>query len=148
MTYYEWVELFENIIINPRNEKYLEILKNQATNYKGNAETLFINHIVKVINLRLKNTLTSFLNKTKTTSFVIENLAIELNEIKKEVKYLNDIISFDYIPKNKKIELKNYLNNAAKRVEDSIKLSFKDSTNAQIIMLIKNLNLTEANYEL
>lgn len=148
MTYYEWVMLFDEIKKAPRNDKYLEKLKTLTTSYEGNAKTLFINHIVDVINTRLRNTLNDFLNKVRKTNFVIESLMIELNEIKKEVQYLSTIISYQYVPDDKRIELKNYLNNAVKGIEDSIKKSFENNTNSEIVLLVKNLNLLEVNNEL
>ena len=148
MTYYEWVMLFDEIKKSPRNDKYLEKLKTLSTSYEGNAKTLFVNHILDVINTRLKNTLDSFLNKARKTNFVIESLLVELNEIKKEVNYLRELISYSYVPDDKRIELKNYLNTAVRGIEESIKKSFDGNTNSQIVLMVKNLNLMEVNNEL
>ena len=101
-----------------------------------------------VINTRLKNTLDSFLNKARKTNFVIESLLVELNEIKKEVNYLRELISYSYVPDDKRIELKNYLNTAVRGIEESIKKSFDGNTNSQIVLMVKNLNLMEVNNEL
>lgn len=148
MTYYEWVMLFDEIKKSPRNDKYLEKVKNLTTSYEGNAKTLFVNHIVDVINTRLKKMLNDFLNKARKTNFVIESFSVELNEIKKEVKYLSLLISYQYVPDDKRIELKNYLNNAVKSIEENIKKSFENSTNSEIVLIVKNLNLLEVNNEL
>ena len=149
MTYYEWVELFDEIKKSPRNQKYIDILKTKKVNYTGNIETLFSNHIVEIINERLKRIIVDFINKTKTARFDINTLGIEINEVKKEIKYLNDIISLDIVPENKRKNMKRYLMNYAKKVESSIKESFNNVTNAEVLTMINNMNLSlEDNNEL
>lgn len=149
MTYYEWVEFFDEIKKSPRNQKYIDILKTKKVNYTGNIETLFSNHIVEIINERLKRIIVNFINKTRTTRFDINTLGIEINEVKKEIKYLNDIISLDIVPENKRENMKKYLMNYAKKVESSIKESFNNVTNAEVLTMINNMNLSlEDNNEL
>ena len=125
------------------------LLKTKKVNYTGNIETLFSNHIVEIIKERLKRIIVDFINKTRTTRFDINTLGIEINEVKKEIKYLNDIISLDIVPENKRENMKKYLMNYAKKVESSIKESFNNVTNAEVLTMINNMNLSlEDNNEL
>lgn len=142
MTYYEWVELFDEIKKNPRNDKYIDLLRTKKVSYKGNIETLFSNHIVEIINERLLNVINKLLTTAKTTTIDINILNIEIQEIKKEIKYLNDIISLEFIPTSKRENLKKYLSNKAISTEEAIKASFSSNNNSEIIMMIKNIDLS------
>ena len=149
MTYYEWVNLFDKIKKSPRNDDLLnELAKQEMISYSGNAKTLFVNHIVDLINERLKSVLTNFVSNTKMMNNTNENLSLQLNEIKNEIAYLRKIISFKYVPDDKRIDVNNYLNNHIESVEQTIKNSFKNNLNNDINLIVNNFSLKEVNSEL
>lgn len=143
MTYYEWVMLFDKI----KSEESLDTLLNELStyetvSYEGNANTLFVNHIVDVINTRIKNSITNFINKSKYASDV-QSFQMEINALKKQMTYLKKFISYDYVPDNKRAQIHNYLNSSIKKLEQVIKDSFKNNTNNDYSAVINNLNLME-----
>ena len=143
MTYYNWVMLFDKIKNEDMNEAVLNELASKTTvNYEGNANTLFVNHIVDVINTRIKNAISNFIFKSKTASD-IQSFQMEINLLKKEVEYLKKFISYDYVPDNKRAQINNYLNSSIKKLEEVIKSSFKNNTDNDYSVVINNLNLME-----
>ena len=65
MTYYEWVNYFENLKDAPINDNAISIIENSNIDYKGNIKIRYLNHIVDLINYRLNNSLDNFLMKCK-----------------------------------------------------------------------------------
>ena len=84
MTYYEWINYFYSLQKAPISDDAINIINNSQINYKGNIKIRYLNHIVKLINIRLNNALDNFLSKSQTIIQDKNTLNIELNDLKKE----------------------------------------------------------------
>ena len=57
MTYYEWISYFDSLKKKPISDEPINLINNSNLDYKGNIKVRFLNHIVKLINFRLNNSL-------------------------------------------------------------------------------------------
>ena len=96
MTYYEWVNYFENLKDAPINDNAISIIENSNIDYKGNIKIRYLNHIVDLINYRLNNSLDNFLMKCKRLAQDKNTLSLELNDLKKEIVYARKLASIKY----------------------------------------------------
>jgi hypothetical protein len=77
MTYYDWINYFYTLQKAPISDEPINRINSSNLEYKGNIKIRFLNHIVKLINIRLNNALDNFLDKRKTLVQDKNNLSIE-----------------------------------------------------------------------
>ena len=140
MTYYEWVNYFENLKDAPINDNAISIIENSNINYKGNIKIRYLNHIVEVINYRLNNSLDNFLLKCQRLTQDKNNLAIELNDLKKEIVFARKLASIKYFDENVKKQLLDNIKNFGDEMNSAIRNSYANCNDNEIIMLVNNID--------
>ena len=141
MTYYDWINYFYTLQKAPISDEPINRINSSNLEYKGNIKIRFLNHIVKLINIRLNNSLDNFLDKRKTLVQDKNNLSIELNELKKEIVFAKKLATTKYFEEDIKNQLLANINNFGEEMNISIKESFQNCNNSEIIMLVNNLDL-------
>ena len=140
MTYYEWVNYFENLKDAPINDNAISIIENSNIDYKGNIKIRYLNHIVDLINYRLNNSLDNFLMKCKRLTQDKNTLSIELNELKKEIIYARKLASIKYFEETVKQQLLENIKNFGSEMNSAIKNSYINCNDSEIIMLVNNID--------
>jgi len=140
MTYYEWINYFDNLKNTPISDEPINLINNSNIDYKGNIKIRYLNHIVQLINYRLNNSLDNFLLKIKTINQDKNNLSIELNDLKKEINFAKKLASIKYFDENTKKQLLDNINKFGTEMNDTIKNSYKNCNNNEILMIINNLD--------
>lgn len=141
MTYYELVNFIEDSIDNARNDKLIEVL-NAPIKYSGNSRIRLSNHVVEMISERLNTKLNSFIKKIHKGEISNENLAMEFAELKREINYIDSILSSKLL-----IDIKEPLKESIVKLIDSmekgLKENSKNTSNTELYSIMKNLNLKE-----
>lgn len=140
MTYYEWVNYFETLKDAPISDNAINIIENSNINYKGNIKIRYLNHIVEVINYRLNNSLDNFLLKCQRLTQDKNNLAIELNDLKKEIVFARKLASIKYFDENVKKQLLDNIKNFGDEMNSAIRNSYANCNDNEIIMLVNNID--------
>lgn len=140
MTYYEWINYFDSLKDKPISDEPINLINNSNIDYKGNIKVRFLNHIVKLINYRLNNSLDNFLLKSKTIVQDKNTLTIELNDLKKEIIYAKKLASTKYFEESTKNQLLENIRNFGNEMNDAIKMSYMNSNDNEILMLINNID--------
>jgi hypothetical protein len=141
MTYYDWINYFYTLQKAPISDEPINRINSSNLEYKGNIKIRFLNHIVKLINIRLNNALDNFLDKRKTLVQDKNNLSIELNELKKEIVFAKKLATTKYFEEDIKNQLISNISNFGEEMNISIKESFQNCNNSEIIMIVNNLDL-------
>ena len=140
MTYYEWIEYFENLKKAPISDEPINLINNSNIDYQGNIKVRYLNHIVKVINFRLNDALDRFIAKSKTIKQDKDSIAIEVNDLKKEVIFSKKLASTKYFDENVKKDLINNINNFAEEMKKTVQKIYKNCNNNEILMIINNID--------
>ena len=141
MTYYEWIDYFYSLQKAPISDEPINLINNSNLDYKGNIKVRFLNHIVKLINIRLNNALDNFLGKIKTLTQDKNNLTIELNDLKKEIVFAKKLASTKYFEEDIRNQLLNNISNFGIEMNETIKASFQNCNNNEIIILVNSIDL-------
>lgn len=140
MTYYEWINYFYSLQKAPISDEPINLINNSNLDYKGNIKVRFLNHIVKLINIRLNNALDNFLDKSRTLAQDKNTLNIELNDLKKEIVFAKKLASTKYFEEDIKNQLLNNISGFGNEMNETIKTSFQNCNNNEIIMLINSID--------
>ncbi len=140
MTYYEWIEYFENLKKAPISDEPINLINNSNIDYQGNIKVRYLNHIVKVINFRLNDALDRFIAKSKTIKQDKDSIAIEVNDLKKEVIFSKKLASTKYFDENVKKDLINNINNFAEEMKKTVQKIYENCNNNEILMIINNID--------
>lgn len=140
MTYYEWVNYFENLKDAPITDNAISVIENSNIEYKGNIKVRYLNHIVDVINYRLNNSLDNFLMKCKRLTQDKNTLSIELNDLKKEIVFARKLASIKHFEENIKKQLLDNINNFGNEMNTAIRNSYINCNDNEIIMLVNSID--------
>lgn len=140
MTYYEWVNYFENLKDAPITDNAISVIENSNIEYKGNIKVRYLNHIVDVINYRLNNSLDNFLMKCKRLTQDKNTLSIELNDLKKEIIFARKLASIKHFEENIKKQLLDNINNFGNEMNTAIRNSYINCNDNEIIMLVNSID--------
>jgi len=139
MTYYEWIDTFDQLKDGPRNDNVVDNLYKEKINLDGNILYRFIIHINDLIRTRLKNSLESILTKIASIYKDTNLLSIEILNIKKELIFAKKIINLPVIPEENKNMFKKTLQNFANEIQETLEMSANNIDNTgTTLTLIKN----------
>ena len=145
MTYYDWISYFDNLKNAPINDKAINFINSSDVSYKGNIKIRFQNHIIDLINYRLNNSLDNFLLKIKIISQDNNTFIIEINELKKEIEFAKNLAQVKFFDENDKQNVLYNISEFVNEMTNSIKLSFENVENSEMLMIINNLDLENKN---
>lgn len=140
MTYYEWISYFDSLKKKPISDEPINLINNSNLDYKGNIKVRFLNHIVKLINFRLNNSLDTFLIKCRTVVQDKNSLTIELNDLKKEIIFARKLASTKYFEEDTKNQLLENIKKFGEEMNTAIKSSYMNSNDNEILLLINNID--------
>lgn len=146
MTYFEWINSFDQLKTGTRNEDLLNTLYKSTITLEGNILYRFIIHINDLIRTRLKNSLDSILYKLRTIYQDSNALSLEIINIKKELAFAKKIINLPVIPEENKNKFKETLQNFANEISETLEHSLSGiDTTGEIITMVKNskINILE-----
>ena len=146
MTYFEWINSFDQLKNGTRNEELLNTLYKSTINLEGSILYRFIIHINDLIRTRLKNSLDSILYKLRTIYQDSNALSLEIINIKKELAFAKKIINLPVIPEENKNKFKETLQNFANEISETLEHSLSGiDTTGEIITMVKNskINILE-----
>ena len=138
MTYYEWISYFDSLKKKPISDEPINLINNSNLDYKGNIKVRFLNHIVKLINYRLNNSLDTFLMKSRTIVQDKNSLTIELNDLKREIVFAKKLASTKYFEEDTKKQLLENIKKFGEEMNTAIKTSYMNINNSEILLLINN----------
>ncbi len=140
MTYYEWVEYVRKLREGPIPDEAIAKLNSFP---KETLDILirFINQIVDLISYRLNATTNHMVNSIYTSGLDYNNLLLEINYVKQEIKYVKSLATLTFLSEG----IKNDMNASIKQYGDDINATFKtafaNDTNPQIVLLVNNLDV-------
>ena len=139
MTYFEWIEILENLKTSPRDENLINNLYNQKIDLIGNILYRFIVHVNDTVRTRLKTSLDGILLKMNTIYNDTNALSLEVINIKKELLFCKKIMNLPVIPEENRNKFMQTLQNFANEINEVLENSVTglDST-GEAIMMIKN----------
>lgn len=139
MTYFEWIEILENLKTSPRDENLINNLYNQKIDLIGNILYRFIVHVNDTVRTRLKTSLDGILSKMNTIYNDTNALSLEVINIKKELLFCKKIMNLPVIPEENRNKFMQTLQNFANEINEVLENSVTglDST-GEAIMMIKN----------
>lgn len=140
MTYYEWISYFDSLKKKPISDEPINLINNSNLDYKGNIKVRFLNHIVKLINYRLNNSLDTFLMKSRTIVQDKNSLTIELNDLKREIVFAKKLASTKYFEEDTKKQLLENIKKFGEEMNTAIKTSYMNINNSEILLLINNID--------
>ncbi len=140
MTYYQWIEYFDKLKTMPISDEPINMINNSNIDYQGNMKVRYLNHIVKVINYRLNNSLDNFLLKSKTINQNKDSIAIELNDLKKEIVFAKKLASVKHFDDNVKEQLLTNIKAFGNEMNQSIRNSYANCNNNEILMIVQNID--------
>lgn len=139
MTYFEWVEILENLKTSPRDDNLINNLYSQKIDLVGNILYRFIVHINDTVRTRLKNSLDSILLKMNTIYNDINSLSLEVINIKKELMFCKKLMNLPVIPEENRNKFMETLQNFANEINEALEVSVTGlDTTGEAIMMIKN----------
>lgn len=139
MTYYEWINSFDELKTGPRNEELLNKLYKNSIELNGNILYRFIIHVNDLVRTRLKNALDSILFKLRNIYQDNNLLSLEIINIKKELSFAKKIINLPVIPEENKNKFKETLQNFANEINDVLIESVTGiDTTGEIVVMVKN----------
>jgi hypothetical protein len=139
MTYFEWVEILENLKTSPRDDNLITNLYSQKIDLVGNILYRFIIHVNDTVRTRLKNSLDSILLKMNTIYQDTNALSLEVINIKKELLFCKKLMTLPVIPEENRNKFMETLQNFANEINEALEISVTglDNTGASV-MMIKN----------
>lgn len=140
MTYYEWINYFYSLQKAPISDECINLINNSNLEYKGNMKVRYLNHIVKLINVRLNNALDNFLTKSKTLMQDKNTLGIELMDLKKEVAFAKRLATTKYFEESVKNQLLENIKNFGQEMNDTIRACYQNCNQSEIVMLINSID--------
>ena len=139
MTYFEWVEILENLKTSPRDDNLINNLYSQKIDLVGNILYRFIVHVNDTVRTRLKNSLDSILLKMNTIYNDINSLSLEVINIKKELMFCKKLMNLPVIPEENRNKFMETLQNFANEINEALEVSVTGlDTTGEAIMMIKN----------
>ena len=146
MTYFEWIEILENLKTSPRDDSLITNLYSQKIDLVGNILYRFIIHVNDTVRTRLKNSLDSILLKMNTLYQDTNALSLEVINIKKELLFCKKLMTLPVIPEENRNKFMETLQNFANEINEALEISVTglDNTGAAVTM-IKNskINILE-----
>ncbi len=137
MTYFELVEVFDNLINKPRDENIFNKIEDASRDFNGNILGRFIDRIKIFINARLDKDIFK-ISESIYKSQSVEEFNLDLIEFMKEINYLKEFSKFSILPVDEKNNINVIID---KRKEDVINnlLEISNSlSNDVLINLIKS----------
>ena len=139
MTYFEWVEILENLKTSTRDDNLINNLYSQKIDLVGNILYRFIIHVNDTVRTRLKNSLDSILLKMNTIYNDINSLSLEVINIKKELMFCKKLMNLPVIPEENRNKFMETLQNFANEINEALEVSVTGlDTTGEAIMMIKN----------
>ena len=136
MTYYQWIEYFDKLKTMPISDEPINMINNSNIDYQGNMKVRYL----KVINYRLNNSLDNFLLKSKTINQNKDSIAIELNDLKKEIVFAKKLASVKHFDDNVKEQLLTNIKAFGNEMNQSIRNSYANCNNNEILMIVQNID--------
>lgn len=140
MTYYEYVILIENNKTGPRNENIFNTLN--AINYEGPILNRITNHLIGLIKSRLQNSFDLFVNNLTNQKLDVSLFSTGLSELKNEFNYIAGFTKLNIL-KEYESSLKSQIILFIDDIELTMKNTFGNIDNNEIISIINSLNLKE-----
>ena len=140
MTYYEWINYFDNLKNKPISDDIINFINNSNITYQGNIRVRYLNHIVALINYRLNDALDKFIIKNKALNQDKDTIAIELSDLKKEIEIAKKLASIRHFEENTKNELLKNIKLFGEEMNSTIKTIFSNCKNNEILILINNFD--------
>lgn len=127
MTYEEWLNIIEELKNNNIDYEKLEQLKKVEVN--SNINELLSPKLEALITTRFEKSINKIISNLENIFTDINYLDLILVNFKKEIKYINELISLKQLPDNKKLDLfsaikegtdniYNILENEAKQIDE------------------------------
>ena len=137
-TYIEWVDAFDYISNNPRNDSYIDMLNQGSLDYDELLIARLRNEMLKCAFGRLEREVNKFSHSLdQTTEY--NDFSLKLGELKKEFQYAKRLITINIFPDNIKKEALDVLKSNADKVQRSMEEHTKliDKTGA-INSIVRN----------
>jgi len=139
MTYFEWIEILENLKTSPRDDNLITNLYSQKIELVGNILYRFIIHVNDTVRTRLKNSLDSILLKINTIYKDTNALSLEVINIKKELLFCKKLMNLPVIPEENRNKFMETLQNFANEINEALEISVTGLDNTgEAIMMVKN----------
>jgi len=139
MTYFEWIEILENLKTSPRDDNLITNLYSQKIELVGNILYRFIIHVNDTVRTRLKNSLDSILLKINTIYKDTNALSLEVINIKKELLFCEKLMNLPVIPEENRNKFMETLQNFANEINEALEISVTGLDNTgEAIMMVKN----------
>lgn len=103
MTYEEWLNIIEELKNNNTNYGKLEQLKKAELN--TNINELLVPKLENLITTRFENAINKIISNLENIFTDVNYLDLVLVNFKKEIKFINELISLKQLPNDKKINL-------------------------------------------
>lgn len=103
MTYEEWLRIIEDLKNNNTNYEKLEELKKAEININFNE--LLVPKLENLITTRFENAINKIISNLENIFTDVNYLDLVLVNFKKEIKFINELISLKQLPDSKKIDL-------------------------------------------
>ena len=133
MTYYEVVSLLDNMITSQINDSDIARITNADISLNGMRYDRFIVQMNYFLTERLGYILDNTVSKIKSATFGVNELALEMSLIKKEIDVLEKLINIKQIKEENKVAFKKSLKENVDKMLSNLKGFFIDEEKIRII---------------
>ena len=137
MTYFELVEVFDNLINKPRDENIFNKIEDASRDFNGNILGRFIDRIKIFINTRLDKDIFK-ISESIYKSQSVEELNLDLIEFMKEINYLKEFSNFSILPVDEKNNINVIIDKRKEDVINNLLEISNNLSNDELINLIKS----------
>lgn len=119
MTYEEWLSILDDLKKPTLSTEKIELLKNTTIN--NNINDLIVPKIQDTIDIRFSNAINKIINNLDEIFYDKNMLDMELVNLKKEIKYIQELINLKQLPTNIQNELRIKIKDQTTQVFDILK---------------------------
>lgn len=93
MSYFQWVEYFENLKTAPMDDELLKKIESKTLDGGEYVVSRFTHHIIDTVNTRINNSYNACVDRMYISNIDVNTLSMDLINLKKEKRFAKKIVN-------------------------------------------------------
>ncbi len=144
-TYSEWVLLIDKLMEQSDDLSLLYAMKQGTLEWQSGVAERFTKRLMSTVNYRMNNAMNKFQNEMAHSYGHEREIVRALLTLRKELKFLLDIVDLPAIPENIRHDLCQLIFNQAENIQMSLEKSAESDRSGKLLNIVRNnrINIIE-----